>query len=90
MPEAMYTVSYEALVADQRAETRKLLNFCGLEWQDSCLEFHLNPAPTTTASAAQVRRRLYTTAVSQWQNYAAQLADLRSMLHAAGTNLDDE
>jgi len=90
MPEAMYTVSYEALVADQRAETRKLLEFCGLEWQDSCLEFHLNPAPITTASAAQVRRRMYSTAVSQWQNYAAQLADLRSMLHAAGTNLDDE
>jgi tetratricopeptide (TPR) repeat protein len=88
MPEAMYPLSYEALVADQAAETRKLLDFCGLEWQDSCLEFHLNPSPTTTASAVQVRRRIFATSVAQWRNYTAQLAVLQRMLRAAGMNMD--
>ncbi len=89
MPEAMYSLSYEALVKDQRTETRKLLEFCGLEWQESCLDFHRNPSATTTASAAQVRRPLYESSVSQWRNYAPQLADLHGMLSAAGLNLDD-
>jgi hypothetical protein len=84
MPGVIYPLSYEALIADQRGETRKLLDFCGLEWQDSCLEFHRNPQPTTTASAAQVRQRLYDSSVSQWRHYAAELAELRSLLSAAG------
>jgi hypothetical protein len=88
MPAAIYPLSYEALVADQRGETRKLLDFCGLEWQDSCIEFHRNPSPTTTASAAQVRRRLYNSSVSQWRHYAAELAELSSLLCATGMSAD--
>jgi tetratricopeptide (TPR) repeat protein len=84
MPAAIYPLSYEALVTDQRGETRKLLEFCGLEWEDSCVEFHRNPSPTTTASAAQVRRRLYDSSVAQWRHYAAELAELSSLLSAAG------
>ncbi len=88
MPGQIHTISYEALVADQLGETRRLLDFCGLEWQDACVEFHRNPSPTTTASAAQVRRRIYDASVSQWRNYAAQLAELSSMLSAAGLRMD--
>jgi len=90
MPGAIHTVSYEDLVADQTGQTSKLLDFCGLEWQDACLEFHRNPAATTTASAAQVRRRLYGSSVSQWRHYAAQLAGLNRQLHAAGIDTDQE
>jgi tetratricopeptide (TPR) repeat protein len=88
MPGAIHTVSYEDLVSDQTGQTGKLLEFCGLEWQDACLEFHRNPAATTTASAAQVRRQLYGSSVSQWRHYAAQLAGLNRQLHAAGINTD--
>jgi len=88
MPAAIYPLSYEALVADQVGETRKLLDFCGLEWQDSCVEFHRNPQPTTTASAAQVRRPLYDSSVCQWRHYAAELAELSSLLSAAGLSED--
>ncbi len=84
MPEGIHTVSYEALVADQVRETRKLLDFCGLDWQDSCVDFHRNSSPATTASAVQVRRPLYDTSVSQWRNYAVQLEQLDSQLRAAG------
>jgi tetratricopeptide (TPR) repeat protein len=87
-PAMIYPLSYEALVADQLGETRKLLDFCGLEWQDACAEFHRNPTPTTTASASQVRRRMYDSSVGQWRHYTAELADLSRMLQDAGIATD--
>jgi tetratricopeptide (TPR) repeat protein len=84
MPAAIYTVSYEELVADQLGQTRELLQFCGLEWQDACAQFHENAAPSTTASAAQVRQPIYDSSVSQWRHYQQQLASVNSQLQAAG------
>jgi tetratricopeptide (TPR) repeat protein len=84
LPGAVYEASYEALVADQLGETRKLLEYCGLEWEDACVAFHRNPAPIMTASAAQVRRPLYDTSVSQWRHYEPQLAELKTALAAQG------
>ena len=88
MPGAILTMSYEALVEDQLGRTRHLLDFCGLEWQDGCAEFHHNSTPATTASAVQVRRPLYDTSVAQWRQYAAQLAPLNERLRAAGIATD--
>jgi tetratricopeptide (TPR) repeat protein len=88
LPGAIHTVSYEALVADQLGETRRLLDFCGLEWQDACGEFHRNSAAATTASAVQVRRPIYDSSVAQWRHYAAQLAPLREQLRAAGIDTE--
>jgi len=84
LPGCIHHLSYESLVADQALETRRLLDFCGLEWQQACAQFHRNPAPTTTASAAQVRQPLYDSSVSQWRHYAAELAPLSALLAAAG------
>jgi len=84
MPGSIHEVSYESLIADQRAETRKLLEYCGLEWEDACVEFHRNPRATTTASASQVRRPLYASSVSQWRHYEVQLTELRNGLAAGG------
>jgi tetratricopeptide (TPR) repeat protein len=84
MPGAIYELSYEALVADQLGETRGLLAFCGLDWQDGCAQFHLNPAASTTASAVQIRRPIYDSSVSQWRHYEQQLSGLRRRLEAAG------
>lgn len=89
LPGFIHEVSYEALVAEQRRETQNLLAFCGLEWQDACLDFHTNPAPSTTASASQVRRRMYDSAISQWRHYAAQLEPLRRQLAAAGIDTEE-
>jgi hypothetical protein len=87
MPGAIHTLSYEGLVADQIAESRKLLEFCGLEWEEACADFHRNTAATTTASASQVRQPIYDSSVAQWRNYAAQLASLGETLTAAGITL---
>jgi tetratricopeptide (TPR) repeat protein len=84
----IHELQYEDLIADPIQQTRRLLDFCGLDWEDACADFHANAAPTTTASAAQVRRRLYSTSVSQWRNYATQLAPLRERLKMDGIDED--
>ncbi len=84
LPGAIHDVGYEQLVADPEGETRRLLEFCGLPWEDACLEFHHNPAPSTTASATQVRQPIYDSSVAQWQHYASHLEGLRNQLAAAG------
>lgn len=60
---------YEALVADQEGETRALLEFLGLEWNEACLDFHRNEAPVATASSVQVRRPIYGDSVERWRRY---------------------
>jgi len=87
MPGVIHHVEYERLVADQSGQTRRLLDFCGLEWQDACLDFHRNASPTTTASAAQIRRPIYDSSVAQWRHYATELAPLRDLLTAAGIEI---
>jgi len=84
IPGAIHHVSYEDLIANQLAETRKLLAYCGLEWQDACLAFHENPAATTTASASQVRGPIYRTSLEQWRHYEPELTALREELTAGG------
>lgn len=75
-PDQIYHVSYEALVADQEGESRKLLAYLGLDWQDSVLEFHKTKRAVRTASVNQVRQKIYRSSVKSWQNYAPYLQDL--------------
>lgn len=84
MPSVIHELSYERLVAEQLGESRRLLEFCGLEWEDACRNFQFNPAASTTGSAHQVRQPIYQSAVNEWRHYAAQLAGLRARLEAAG------
>ena len=84
MPGVIHDVSYEQLVRSQRETTRELLDFCGLDWHEGCLEFHANPTPSTTASAAQVRRPFYDSSIDLWKNYLTELAPLEARLRACG------
>jgi tetratricopeptide (TPR) repeat protein len=88
LPGVIHDLSYEQLVSDQEGETRRLLEFCGLEWEEACLSFHRNPSPTTTASATQVRQSLYDSSIAQWRHYAPQLEGLRRQLVAAGIDVE--
>jgi len=67
---------YERLLADQEAETRKLVEFLGLEWDEACLRFHENPRVTMTASNEQVRRPIFTSSVKRWKRYEQHLGPL--------------
>lgn len=81
-------VSYEALVEDQEQVSREMIEFCGLEWQESCLEFHRNVSPIATASSAQVRQPVYRDALQRWRRYESELEPLTSMLRAGGIDID--
>jgi len=86
-PGFVHELSYEGLVADQLGETRRLLEFCGLTWDEACLHFQDNAAPVATASAVQVREPLNQRSVGRWHRYQAELAPAREVLEAAGIDL---
>jgi tetratricopeptide (TPR) repeat protein len=89
LPGRILEVAYEDLVAAQEATTRRLLESLDLPFEAACLDFHLNPEPTTnTASSLHVRQALYDSSLHQWRHYAEQLAPLRTQLEAAGIRID--
>jgi Flp pilus assembly protein TadD len=90
MPGRILEIDYETLVTSQATVTRQLLDHCGLPWNESCLHFDRNPAPTTTASALQVREPLHRSALQRWRHYAPQLTALRQLLTDAGVDCDEK
>jgi len=83
-PGRIHEVQYEALVTDQEANSRAIIAHCGLAWDPACLAFEKNSAPVTTASAVQVRAKMYTSALGRWKRYEARLQPLRALLEDAG------
>jgi tetratricopeptide (TPR) repeat protein len=79
-PGRILDVRYEDMVADQEHQTRRLLEFCGLPWEDGCLSFHKTDRPVLTASASQVRQPIYKSAVNRWKRYESHLAPLLKAL----------
>ena len=72
-PGTIISINYDELITDQHSESRKLIEACGLDWNDSCLNFDKSGHPTTTASAAQVRQAIYTTSSGRWRSLENQL-----------------
>lgn len=72
----LLTVRYEDMVADQEATTRKLIDFCGLEWNDACLDFHRSKRVVATASYDQVREKIYDKSRARWKKYAEHITPL--------------
>lgn len=73
---SMTDVDYEDVVADLDNEARKLIEFVGLDWQDTVLEFHNQKGAVKTASAAQVRKPIYKTSIERWRPYEKHLGPL--------------
>jgi hypothetical protein len=76
----MMEVVYEDLVADQEAVSRRLVEFCGLEWDERCLRYHETSRVVATASYDQVRQPLYDRSVGRWRHYEPYLDALRAAL----------
>ena len=76
----MHRVIYERMVDDTEAEVRKLLAYCGLEFEENCLEFHRTERAVRTASSEQVRQPIYRSATDEWQRYDGFLDPLRDAL----------
>jgi hypothetical protein len=73
---AFLDVQYEDIVADQETQARRLIEYCGLEWNDACLDFHKNKRAVRTASVAQVRQPIYKSSVERWRPYEKFLGPL--------------
>jgi tetratricopeptide (TPR) repeat protein len=76
LPLEMLAIDYEKLVSNPEGESRRLIEFLGLDWEPACLDFHLTERPVLTASAWQVRQPLYTSSVGRWRHYQRHLAPL--------------
>lgn len=73
-------VSYEAVVADQKGMTRKLVEFCGVPWDEQCLTFYKNKRSVNTISYDQVRQPIYSKSVARWRHYERHLGPLKQAL----------
>ena len=79
-PAPLLEVDYEETVADLEGVARRLVAWCGLEWEPSCLEFHQAKRPVRTASAVQVRQPVFRTSVGRWKHYEQPLASFFARL----------
>ena len=80
LPVPLLEVDYEETVADVEGVARRLVAWCGLDWDPQCLEFHRTRHRVTTASSVQVRQPVFRTSVEGWKHYEGALAPLFAQL----------
>ena len=80
LPVQLLDVDYEETVADVERTARRLVQWCGLEWEPACLQFHTGTRPVRTASVAQVRQPIYRRSVARWMHYEESLGALFARL----------
>ena len=87
-PDGLFTLSYEKLVQDPETVARALLSFCGLPWDDRCLDGSKTRRIVRTASVEQVRSPIHGQAVGSWRRYAEGLSAMRATLRAEGIDAE--
>jgi tetratricopeptide (TPR) repeat protein len=80
LPGKVLRVQYEDVVNDTVHEVRRILDYCGLPYEDACVNFHETKRSVRTPSSEQVRQPIYTSGLEQWRNYEAWLEPLKSAL----------
>ena len=83
-PGRIFDLNYERLTEDQEGQTRALLDYCGLAWEDACFDFHLTERTVRTASATQVRRKMYRGSSNAWKSYETHLRPLIQAFDGGG------
>lgn len=73
----IYNLSYENLINNYEEETKKIIQFCDLDWEVNCLKSHKNKSKVATASLAQVRKPIYKSSLNKWEKYSNYLGDLK-------------
>jgi tetratricopeptide (TPR) repeat protein len=79
-PGRILDVPYETLTEEPETWSRKIVEFSGLPWEEACLDFHMNKRAVRTASASQVRKKMYKGSSEAWMKYETQLASLKADL----------
>lgn len=80
LPDFVHLVQHEDVVEDLEKEVRKLLAFCGLPFEQSCIDYHKTERNVRTPSSEQVRQPIFTTSLDLWRNYEGNLGELKSAL----------
>jgi tetratricopeptide (TPR) repeat protein len=80
MPGFVLDVHYEDVVTDLEAQVRRILDFCGLPFEEACLNFYETKRAVKTASSEQVRQPIYSSSIDRWRNYEAHLDTLVHIL----------
>ena len=80
-PGTILDVSYEEVVDDLEGQARRLIDYCGLPWDDRCVGFYRTSRPVKTASAVQVRKPLFRSSLQRWRKYEADIAPLLHELY---------
>lgn len=83
LPHQMIEVNYETLVGDLEGESRRIIEFLGLEWEPACLDFHQTERTVATVSHWQVRQPLYSSSVGRWRKYEKHLGPLFAALEGS-------
>jgi hypothetical protein len=89
LPGKVLRVQYEDNVADQEKQARRMIEHCGLEWEDQVLRFYETERAVKTASSEQVRQPIYNKSVNSWKRYETELADLILLLEDVLAKLPD-
>jgi tetratricopeptide (TPR) repeat protein len=75
-PGTMIDVFYEDVVNDLEGQARRMVDYCGLPWDERCLDFHRTSRPVKTASATQVRKPIFRSSLQRWRRYEAGIVPL--------------
>lgn len=89
LPGQVLRVQYENVVEDLEPEVRRILEFCGLPFEDTCVHFHENKRAVRTASSEQVRQPIYRDSVQTWRRFGSNLESLRDILSPVMTDQTD-
>lgn len=89
LPGRIHRVHYENVVADTENEVRRILDYCGLPFEDGCLRFFENERPVRTASSEQVRQPIYKEGVDHWRHFEPWLDPLKNALGPVLTHYPD-
>lgn len=88
LKDRLIEIEYESLVADQEVQTRILLDKLGLDFEQACLDFEQNEAPSATASSVQVREKVHSRSVNNWKHFEQQLQPLKNHLEKSGISIE--
>ena len=77
----IYNSKYEDLINDTENQTRKIIKFCDLEWDDKCLNHHKQNSPIKTLSINQANQPIYKTSINSSKFYEKQLGEMYSILN---------
>ena len=80
LPGRVHRVFYESMVEDTEAEVRRLLDYCGLPFEEQCLRFYENERAVRTASSEQVRQPIFHDGMDHWRHYEPWLGPLKEAL----------